>query len=280
MQLVLFQLTLEAEAEGSTACIAGTCQINAARSVYSFDFEMTSQPRVSVDAGQHYLRVHRGAVGAISPYDLSVSVTPGRDVCQDDWQELGDRNDLGGFDAVHLSTRATQLGSGAVGLCDAWICNIPGSLPELDWYQIIVPQGQDRTVIINFESESDGPLDLYYWGETQSSMQEPVLYAVSTTNTNYQCINIRGGTVDITSELGIQVTGGAAGAFIDDGDQRIDYSLRVVPTDLDANPAGACSLFGAGSVQRCDPNDPDDLFFLEPGGSAITETCWPEIVLP
>jgi hypothetical protein len=214
----------------------------------------------------------------VSPYDLSVTVTPGRETCQDDWQELGDRNDIGGFDAINVPSRATQLGSGAVGLCDAWLCNVPGSTPELDWYQITVPPGQDRTVIINFESESDGPLDLYYWGESQTSMQEDILYAVSTTNTNYQCLNLRGGSVEVNAELGVQVTGGAAGAFINDGDQRIDYSLRVVPTDLDANPAGACPLFGAGAVATCDPNDPNDLFVID--GSAFTETCWPEVALP
>ena len=270
----------QCQAENLSACIGGTCQIDLARSVFSYDFEMSSQPRVSVDAGEHYLRVQRGAVGAVSPYDLSVTVTPGRESCQDDWQELGDRNDIGGFDAVNVPSRATQLGSGAVGLCDAWICNYPGALPELDWYEITVPAEQDRTVIINFESESDGPLDLYYWGESATSMQEEILYAVSTTNTNYQCINIRGGSLELSAEIGVQVTGGAAGAFINDGDKRIDYSLRVVPTDLDANPAGACALFGAGAVDICDPNDPNDLFFLEPGGSALTETCWPEVALP
>jgi hypothetical protein len=266
----------QCEAEGSVACIEGTCQIDAARSVFSFDFELASQPRVLVSEGEHHLRVRRGAQGAVSPYDLSVTVTPGRDVCQDDWQELGDRNDIGGYSAIGIPSRATQLGSGAVGLCDTWICNGPNNIPEMDWYEATVPANEDRTVIINFESESDGPLDLYFWGETGSSMGNDELFIISTTNTNYQCLNIRGGALENTVEFGVEVSGGTSGAFINDGDKRIDYSIRVVPTDLDANPAGACSLFGAGAVSACAGGEAE----VVPGVGVLATTCWPEAALP
>jgi hypothetical protein len=141
-------------------CIGGFCQVSTVDSTYIYDFEMAEMPRILVDPGTHYLRVTADGSRSEIPYDLRVTVTPGRDMCQQDWQEVGDPNDNSsalGFE----NSRATVLGSGSVGLCDAWICDNGDGNYDQDWYRVTVPAQEDRTVIISFESGSDGPLELY-----------------------------------------------------------------------------------------------------------------------
>jgi hypothetical protein len=256
---------LECEDEGSNACIDGHCQIDFARSTYNLDFELLGKlgaDRIGVSAGTHYLRILRGGIGDVSPYDLRVTVTPNRETCEPDWQEVGDPNDSAGLN-VQENSRATVLGSGGVGFCDAWLCAGEG---DEDWYKVTVPAEEDRTVIIEF-SRGDGDLELYYWGEMDTSMGDPDLAvsAVPGDTQNYQCLNIRGGASDIDVELGVA---GLAASFM--GERRIDYNFRVIPTDLDTNPDGACALFDRGVTPRCD-TFPDFGF---------AETCWAEVTLP
>lgn len=262
------------EAEGATACINGRCQTEDARSTFTFDFELATPSRLGVEAGQHYVRVHRGAAGMVSPYDLSVTVTPPSTTCTPDWQEAGDPNNLGGFDASGPS-RATVLGSGAVGLCDAWLCNPPSPQSlDVDWYKITVPSGEDRTVIITFDAGNDGPLELYYWGETARSAGGEALGYVAVPIVNYQCVNLRGGVEDLEAELGVAVNGAAASFG---PDNRIDYSLRVVPTNLSVNPNGACPLLGAGAIPSCSAQF---MSTNEDATGVFTDECWPTLALP
>jgi hypothetical protein len=231
---------------GADACMAGHCQADKARSTFEFDFEMLDVSSVTSNAGPHYLRVKRGAAGAEMSYDVRVTVTPNRDTCLEDWQEFADSNDRGGYNTSPENSRATVLGSGEIGVCDAWLCNRgPGDRDE-DWYKITVPSQEDRTVIIRFESEADGQLDLLLWGETDISMGELDVNASAVPSFNYQCINIEGGSVDTDIELGVDGI-----EFLNPNKQRVDYSLRIVPTDLETNPGGACELFGAGVIQSC-----------------------------
>jgi hypothetical protein len=165
------------------------------RSTYNLDFELLGKlgaDRIGVSAGTHYLRILRGGIGDVSPYDLRVTVTPNRETCEPDWQEVGDPNDSAGIN-VQENSRATVLGSGAVGFCDAWLCAGEG---DEDWYKVTVPAEEDRTVIIEF-SRGEGDLELYYWGEMDTSMGDPELAvsAVPGDTQNYQCLNIRGGVM-------------------------------------------------------------------------------------
>lgn len=258
---------------GATACIAGRCQTEDARSTFTFDFELAAPSRLGVRAGQQYARVHRGGVGQVSPYDLSVTVTPPAASCVPDWQEAGDPNDNGGLNASGPS-RATVLGSGAVGLCDAWLCNPPEGAPDVDWYKITVPSGEDRTVLITFDAGNDGPLQLYYWGETTRSAGRNAIGNVAVPVVNYQCLNLRGGAGDLEAELGVAVNGASASFG---PDNRIDYSLRVVPTDLSVTPTGACPLLGAGAIPACTPQYMSD---NENEVGIFTTECWPTLALP
>ena len=251
------------------SCIAGHCQFPSRDSAYIYDFEMLNLPKVNVSSGDHYLKVTTDGNASAVPYDLRVTVTPNRESCQPDWQELGDPNDnsrANGFDP----SRATVLGSGSVGLCDTWICNNGAGNFDEDWYQITVPAQEDRTVIISFASQADGPLELYYYGQTETSMGEDVIMGSTTPMYNYQCININGGSVDRDVEFGIA----SLRNFNDDGDQRIDYSLRVVPTDLAMNPNGECGRFGANEFSACTMNDPGQADF------SFAQQCWPTVYLP
>jgi len=256
------------------ACIVGHCQFPSRDSTYIFDFEMTELPRANVSAGQHYLRVTADGTATSMPYDLSVTVTPGRDVCQPDWQEAGDPNDnsrLNGYDP----SRATVLGSGSAGICDSWICRNPNGQDDEDWYQITVPAQQDRTIIINYGSQTDGHLELFYFGETETSMGFDSVMASTTPSYNYQCINVSGGESAMDVEFGVLSGLG----FQDDGDQRIDYNLKVVPTDLSVNPDGACPLLGADDFSSCTM---EEIFSFEDMGIVVSfvERCWPTVYLP
>ena len=163
-----------------------------------------------------------------------------------------------------------RASSGSVGLCDTWVCNNGAGNYDEDWYQITVPAQEDRTVIISFGSETDGSLHLYYYGETETSMGGDVVMGSRTPRYNYQCLNINGGSTDKDLEFGVT----SVFNFVDDGDERIDYSLRVVPTDLSVNPDGECGRFGANEFSACEANDPGQEDFN------LAEECWPTIYLP
>jgi hypothetical protein len=249
--------------DGSQVCIAGHCQIDAARSTFEYDFEMLGVSRVNTDIGEHYLRVARGAAGNPMSYDLRVTVTSESDTCAEDYREAGDLNDDAGVN-VNSDSRATILGSGHIGFCDAWLCKRANNEIDEDWYQITVPANEDRTVIIEFESESDGALSLYYF---RGNNDDFVLQVSDVPNFNYQCLNIRGGAEEIQTEIGVASSNLF---FVPDGDdKRIDYSLRVVPVNLDLQPDGACPLFGANNIPSC-PEGFDDPF---------ADTCWPTVTV-
>ena len=274
--------TSDANCQGiqADACIDGYCQVTSARSRTQANFEMLQFPTTLVSSGDHYIKVNTDGNASSLPYDLRVTVTPGRDVCQPDWQEIGDPNDDSSFNGYNPS-RATALGSGAVGLCDAWICSNPNGADDEDWYKVTVPAQEDRTIVINFGSNSDGHLDLLFFGETQSSQGQAQGVYSATPSYNYQCINIQGGLVDNEIEMGILSSFG----FVDDGNQRIDYSLKVIPTDLSVNPNGACSLVASDDgITGFDPCTSEEVFtFTDPETNetiSIVEGCWPTVNLP
>jgi hypothetical protein len=101
-------------------------------------------------------------------------------------------------------------------------------------------------------------------------MMDDILMGSTTPDYNHQCINVSGGDVGAEVEFGVA----SLSNFIDDGDMRIDYSLRVVPTDLAARPNGECARFGAGEFLACDPSDPGQM------DNSFAQECWPTVYLP
>ncbi|MEE2644497.1 MAG: hypothetical protein VYD19_06145, partial [Myxococcota bacterium] len=260
-------------------CIDGHCQLPLDESVFTFDTEMVNQGKNESIEGAHRLRVFRGCMpsdadyaagpnpagcglgdDAIEPYRIAVTVTPESELCEADWQERDDPNDNGGSRAVGVSN-PTILGAGAVALCDTWLCHED----DEDWYQVTVPAGEDRTVFIGFDHRTDGNLSLTYWRQGPEGIGGDLALSV-VPRQDFQCMNIRGGELDETLELGV-----VALSASDDGDTRVDYVFRVVPTDLDLDPRGACPLFGAGQLDPCSE---------EEGFPFFADNCWPILSLP
>lgn len=245
------------------SCIDDRCQVPASDSTYIYDFEMLSQERLFVTSGAHLLKVYADGTQSELAYDLRVTVTPRDQVCAQDWQEAGDPNDNSAANGFENS-QATILGSGSIGLCDAWLCDDG----DQDWYRVTVPAQQDRTIFIEFDRNGDGPLELWYYGQTELSLGEDFI-RISDLGENYQCINIRGGEADLDVELGVL----PKLRFEDDGDSQIDYSLRVVPTDLNANPQGECARFNSGASSYSSCAESSNLVdFLD--------MCFPSVSLP
>jgi hypothetical protein len=207
--------------QAGDVCVLGLCRQPRTQGVSRTDNEILTMAAGQVVRGPYLVRV-RGDGRSENGYDLSATLVPPFDgVCPPDYRERGRSNDE--------PRAATPLGSGRVGICDAWLCE--GERNTGDWYVIDVPANADRTVHLSYSPRDDGVLLL-----TAEDAADP-LRAVESLQlqTSAQCINVRGGAVD--SQVRIHVT---ADTIIDDGDGRVDYALQVVPTDMDRFVRGEC----------------------------------------
>ncbi|MEZ4473752.1 MAG: hypothetical protein R3F60_23770 [bacterium] len=254
-----------AQCDGGAECIQGFCQAPVSRSTTTFDAELVDLTKQVVGPrnGEYLVKVSRDGMAAAAPYRVSATVTPEDAMCPEDWQERGDPN--------NVEAQATPLGSGQIALCDAWICENEAA----DWYSITVPAGEDRTIFIEFQSNVDGRLFLDYQGAPSDPEDMFSGFRRSADPVgNAQCINVRGGAQD--QEVLFRVF---ANLVRPDGDNRVDYSVRVVPTDLSGlapgNPAaqyhdhqGECLTLGGGDLGTCPFEDP------------FADGCWPFAILP
>lgn len=216
--------------EVNALCVEGRCQAPVAAGATRNDNEFISLPRQEVRAGDYLVRLF-GHEGAQNQYDLTVTLAPPVPVCSRDWRERErDNDDL---------PRATPLGAGRAAVCDAWICHDERNFG--DWYQLDVPAGADRTVHVEFAPREDGVLLL-----TFVNPEDPLGVVESfELQASVQCINIRGGALPASVYVGV-----TADTVVADGDGRVDYLLRVVPTDLDRFPRGACDLLSGGLFEH------------------------------
>ena len=79
---------------------------------------------------------------------------------------------------------------------------------------------------------------MHYFGET---LDIPGYAIGSLQDSYYQCVNIKGGVMDANVEIGVR--------SVDLSVNRANYVLKVVPTDLDANPEGECGLLFGNNVE-------------------------------
>ncbi len=224
------------DCEAGAACIVGRCQAPLAQGTTRNDNEFVELPKASVVAGDYYLRVFSPDEDQ-NQYDVTLTVVPRQRVgggCDPDWREAeGENDDI---------RAASALGSGRVAVCDAWVCHAERAAG--DWYQIEVPPGADRTVHVAFEPRADGVLLL--------SMVDPEAGAAGIAEslelqTSAQCINVRGGDAPRTVFFSV-----AADSVVDDGDERVDYTLQVVPTDLFQRNRGECDRLNGGLFDYID----------------------------
>lgn len=245
---------------GRAACIDNQCTAQLETSVNAtFDFEMISlrRPFVGDSVGDFLLRVSH-ADATEGPYSVAVTVTP-TEPCGADGQEADSPN--------NSEVDATHLGAGQVAVCDTWICRDERNIG--DWFSVDVPAGQDRSIVINYSNPIEGRLDLTVNGPTVGGTPGETALGFLAAG-NHQCVNIEAGAQPRTVTFRVK-----ASTLAND---RVDYSLRVVPTDLAANPEGACERLGASDFPACPPRAtwPPDIF----GDRSQPADCWAAITLP
>ena len=252
------------------ACVNARCTAANDFSTTAYDFELMKLSRGEIGAlgdGDYLVRVSHADMGE-SAYNLSVTVQPAADPCPDDWQELGDSND----DQLSPSF----LGAGQVGLCDAWVCDNERGRQTGDWFEVTVPANQDRTILIEYSNNAEGQLGLEMYGDFFEDPADMLSNFVKSEvpQLNHECINIRGGAAEMNARMHVWLSGGA---FVGDGN-RVDYSLRVVPTDLDVNPTGACAVLGANQeIDSCPPRE--DWIEIPGLGRIQPDGCWPQFTV-
>ena len=270
---------------GAGACVPDTssndnqsyCTAYKARSFSRYDFEMVHISRgetADVD-GDFFVRVtHRDE--AEGPYTLSVNVNPNADACTDDGNEVNNTSETAKF-----------LGSAQTALCDTWVCSEERRATAGDWFEVEVPAGQDRTILVDF-SQTEGRLEMNGQGPHRMGVDGQVLFDMDSgegsgnassffRSGGRQCLLLKGGAM--TQPVQFQVFAASIGRPVSlPGNNRVDYAVRVLPSDLDADTAGACNLgrenapraacglwesWMTGSLGRAQPDD-----------------CWPVIALP
>tara|TARA_B100001250_G_C19711508_1_gene749429 strand:- start:509 stop:1141 length:633 start_codon:yes stop_codon:yes gene_type:complete len=209
--------------------------------------------------GDYLIRVHHNDENE-GPYTLDVTITPPENVCQPDAHEPNNR-----------IQDATFLGTGQVAMCGSWLCE---NEDEEDWYDIVVPAGEDRTVLVNYSNLTEGRVYIDAIGPDQPEDEDSGRVESRIRAGNHQCVNIKGGSADATVTL--ELSKGALAA--PNALLRLDYSMRVVPTDLDANPAGECARLGGNDFDSCGPRAEWEV--REPFGPIQPDNCWPTIFVP
>jgi hypothetical protein len=218
-------------------CVAGAClspfSVSATRTANEMWYRGRFQP--APGTGDEYYRLVRGnPPGEGVAYRMDVSNIPDAEACGIDGPERVGQNDS--------PETATALGAGETGLCDAWIC--PGERVSGDYYDVTVPAGVDRTVFVDFDDVNEGRIYLYGTGPQPDPADGLSGFVRSELSQGgQQCINLRGGARD--QVFSVQVTADRMFA------SRIDYALRIVETDLDRTPAGACVTLGAAALPAC-----------------------------
>ena len=202
----------------------GATGFQIADSSSNFATELIAVPSAQITAGDYLVRVISPR-GSQADYALKISIIPPVTPCQDDGME----GDLGN----NMMSNATLLEGDAVRLGEVWICE--DERRSGDWFQLDL-RDQDRTIHIQYARNSDGLLEISAMTQNLSAFAESV--EVQTTS---QCINLRA-----NGDLSTVFFNIVASNIFSDGDDRVDYVLQVVNTDLDANPRGACDELNAG----------------------------------
>lgn len=126
------------------------------------------------------------------------------------------------------------------------------------WLDLMVRPGQHLTVLVHSASR---PLVLSVQGTPSDPSDMFSGYRTSAEPGAWQCINLRGGLAPGRVQLAVEQD-------VPPQADSADYLLRVVPTDLDRHPAGACAALSAPDLGSCAR---DEVF---------SERCWPLMPLP
>jgi hypothetical protein len=197
-------------------------------SIGNYEDALIALPRGQLTTGEEYwIKVsHRdGDRAPQTPYRLEFTLIDPDAPCVNDGWEGDQGNNQRGL--------ATVLGAEEVRLGDAWVCQAERNVG--DWY-IINLDGTDKTVHIGFSPTSDGQLELAIMDQDLTRYTESVALQKSA-----QCVNI-----NANGQAGVLYVRVTAATVYADGDERVDYTLQVLDTDLDARPRGECDTLNNG----------------------------------
>ncbi|MEZ4465420.1 MAG: hypothetical protein R3F43_13320 [bacterium] len=234
------------------------------RSTTTFDAELVDLTKQVVGPrnGEYLVKVSRDGMAAAAPYRVSATVTRGRHVPRGLAGAGRSQQRRGSGDPARLrpdrSVRRLDLRERGGRLVQH---HGAGRRGPHDLHR--VPEQRRRPPLPRLPGRSVRSEDMFS-GFRRSA--DPV--------GNAQCINVRGGAQD--QEVLFRVF---ANLVRPDGDNRVDYSVRVVPTDLSGlapgNPAaqyhdhqGECLTLGGGDLGTCPFEDP------------FADGCWPFAILP
>jgi hypothetical protein len=198
--------------------------VQLARSSTVWGTELVAIPRGERGPGGYFVRVY-SPDGDEVPYRLNVRVLPTQRPCTPD--------DYEGPLGNNVQVNALPVGPGAVRHADTWICQ--DERRTGDWYRVDA-ESKDLTIHIAYDRATDGQLRLAATNQDLSIFEESL-----EAQTTVQCINVRASGVMTPVYLNI-----AASSVFSDGDDRVDYMMQIIETDLQANPRGACDTLSGG----------------------------------
>ena len=209
-----------------SSCINRRCRAPVARGNSLDDGELIHFSSLETQAGRYYARVF-SPEPTENAYQLAVTLVPPSETCDPDVHE--------GHSGNNRPQEATRFGSGRVELCDSWLC--ANERVEGDWYEIIVPAAAQRTIHVAFETQQ-GRLTLS--AEDAGAIDGQVIESPRSQSRNVHCINVAAGPRPATVRIHV------GGDVFNMNQSRIDYLLRVVPTNLNSSPRGGCDLLSGG----------------------------------
>lgn len=198
--------------------------VQLARSSTAYGTEFVFIPRGERGPGSYFARVY-SPDGDETPYTLDVRILPTARPCTPDPYE--------GAAGNNVQANALAVGPDAVRQADAWIC--ADERRTGDWYRLVADQ-RDLTIHIAYDRATDGQLRL------AATTQDLQLFEESLeAQTTVQCISVRASGVATPVFLNV-----VASSVFSDGDDRVDYVMQIIETDLQANPRGACDTLSGG----------------------------------
>jgi PKD repeat protein len=198
--------------------------VQLARSSTAYGTEFVFVPRGERGPGAYFVRIY-SPDGDEAPYALDVRVLPTARPCTPDAYE--------GAVGNNVQANALPVGPEAVRQADAWIC--ADERRTGDWYRVVADQ-RDLTIHLAYDRATDGQLRLAATTQDLQIFEESL-----EAQTNVQCINVR--ATGVATPVFVNVV---ASSVFSDGDDRVDYVMQIIETDLQANPRGACDTLSGG----------------------------------
>lgn len=202
--------------------------VQVAQSNTGYTTEIIAIPRGQLRAGDYAVRV-ASPDGAEADYTLSIALLPASTPCLPDGYE-----GPGGNDRPDQSTPMST----PLRLADAWIC--AAERQAGDWFRVPVTD-TDLTIHVGFNRQ-DALMSVSANTVRNGNIGA---YAESVeVGTSVQCINVEanGNPTDVFVNIKAETIFSEPSGV----DDRGDYVLQVVPTDLAASPRGACDDLSNG----------------------------------